>query len=175
MCVCVFPHVWFVYAGVCLGCVIVYVRVCLFLREWLCVSVRVCVDVFVFAYLCMFVCCPRRQVLDLDETLVHCSVEPIVGADLTFGVDFNGVMYTVFVRKRPHLQRFLEAIAGRFEVVIFTASQVWPRVFECGWMQMSVCVRTCPCVCVLRDSEYVCASLPLCVWLWCRPPLCAWR
>jgi CTD small phosphatase-like protein 2 len=63
------------------------------------------------------------KVLDLDETLVHCSVEPIVGADLTFPVEFNGVNYTVYVRKRPHLHRFLEAIHDKFEVVVFTASQ----------------------------------------------------
>jgi TFIIF-interacting CTD phosphatase-like protein len=66
----------------------------------------------------------RAQVLDLDETLVHCSVDPIVGADLTFPVEFNGANYTVFVRKRPYLQRFLEAVYEKFEVVIFTASQV---------------------------------------------------
>jgi CTD small phosphatase-like protein 2 len=63
------------------------------------------------------------KVLDLDETLVHCSVEPIVGADLTFPVEFNGVNYTVYVRKRPHLHRLLEAIRDKFEVVVFTASQ----------------------------------------------------
>ncbi|MDR3737659.1 MAG: NIF family HAD-type phosphatase [Terracidiphilus sp.] len=84
--------------------------------------------------------------LDLDETLVHCSVEPIVGADLTFSVDFNGVMYTVFVRKRPHLARFLEAIYTKFEVVIFTASQVC----------VSLCLCLCVCVCV-------CGNLFLCV------------
>ena len=78
------------------------------------------------------ICLPRKDpaappitlVLDLDETLVHCSVEPIVGADVTFPVDFNGTLYTVYVRKRPHLAKFLEVIADKFEVVIFTASQV---------------------------------------------------
>lgn len=29
----------------------------------------------------------------------------------------------VYVRKRPHLDKFLQWIAGRFEVIIFTASQ----------------------------------------------------
>lgn len=62
-------------------------------------------------------------VLDLDETLVHCSVDPIADADLTFPVNFNGVDYQVYVRKRPYLDKFLKAIHGRFEVTIFTASQ----------------------------------------------------
>jgi CTD small phosphatase-like protein 2 len=63
------------------------------------------------------------QVLDLDETLVHCSVDPIPDADLTFSVEFNGANYMVFVRKRPYLDRFLEAIYDKFEVTVFTASQ----------------------------------------------------
>lgn len=62
-------------------------------------------------------------VLDLDETLVHCSVEPIADADVTFPVTFAGTSYQVYVRKRPYLDRFLAWIAGRFEVTIFTASQ----------------------------------------------------
>jgi CTD small phosphatase-like protein 2 len=71
---------------------------------------------------------PRRSpdvslVLDLDETLVHCSVDPIPDADLTFPVNFNGINYQVYVRKRPHLDRFLRHAADQFEVTIFTASQ----------------------------------------------------
>jgi CTD small phosphatase-like protein 2 len=62
-------------------------------------------------------------VLDLDETLVHCSVDPIPDADVTFPVTFNGLNYQVYVRKRPHLDKFLQWITGRFEVTIFTASQ----------------------------------------------------
>ncbi len=64
------------------------------------------------------------QVLDLDETLVHCSVDPIPDADLTFGVEFNGANYMVYVRKRPFLDRFLELVYEKFEVTVFTASQV---------------------------------------------------
>ena len=62
-------------------------------------------------------------VLDLDETLVHCSIDPIPNPDLTFKVDFNGTLYDVFVRKRPHFEEFLEHVSRRFEVVVFTASQ----------------------------------------------------
>jgi len=36
-------------------------------------------------------------VLDLDETLVHCTVEPVEKADMTFPVTFNGVLYDVYV------------------------------------------------------------------------------
>eukprot|EP01114_Cavostelium_apophysatum_P000916 TRINITY_DN1079_c0_g1_i1.p1 TRINITY_DN1079_c0_g1~~TRINITY_DN1079_c0_g1_i1.p1 ORF type:complete len:498 (+),score=129.05 TRINITY_DN1079_c0_g1_i1:318-1811(+) len=62
-------------------------------------------------------------VLDLDETLVHCSTEPIPCAELTFPVLFNETEYQVFVRKRPFFHDFLQAVCGKFEVVIFTASQ----------------------------------------------------
>ena len=65
----------------------------------------------------------KTLVLDLDETLVHCSVEDAAGADLHFPVLFHGNEYTVYVRLRPHLQPFLEAVAPHFEVVCFTASQ----------------------------------------------------
>jgi len=66
---------------------------------------------------------PITLVLDLDETLVHCTVEQVDDADLTFPVDFHGMTYMVHVRLRPHLNQFLEAIADKFEVVVFTASQ----------------------------------------------------
>ena len=56
--------------------------------------------------------------LDLDETLVHCTVEPIAKPDMTFVVTFNGTMYQVYVRKRPYLDYFLETVAKNFEVRI---------------------------------------------------------
>lgn len=62
-------------------------------------------------------------VLDLDETLVHCSVQPIPNPQLTFSVDFNGVAYEVYVRTRPYLDQFLKQVSEWFEVVLFTASQ----------------------------------------------------
>lgn len=66
---------------------------------------------------------PVTLVLDLDETLVHCTVEPVPDPDMVFPVEFNGVQYQVHVRKRPHLEEFLLRVSKMFEVVVFTASQ----------------------------------------------------
>ncbi|OMJ25092.1 CTD small phosphatase-like protein 2 [Smittium culicis] len=66
---------------------------------------------------------PITLVLDLDETLVHCSVTEIPNPDFTFPVVFNGVAYEVFCRTRPFLKYFLEKASTQFEVVVFTASQ----------------------------------------------------
>merc|ERR1712000_238483 len=62
-------------------------------------------------------------VLDLDETLVHCSIEPIADADFNFPVVFNDITYAVYVRQRPRYKEFLRKVAPLFEVVVFTASQ----------------------------------------------------
>lgn len=64
-------------------------------------------------------------VLDLDETLVHCTVDAdqCPNPDLTFTVEFNAQDYVVFVKQRPHLLEFLKRVSKKFEVIIFTASQ----------------------------------------------------
>lgn len=54
---------------------------------------------------------------------MHSSLEPCDGVDFTFSVNFNQKEHTVFVRRRPHLQDFMERVAGLFEIIIFTASQ----------------------------------------------------
>ncbi|KAF8390645.1 hypothetical protein HHK36_025172 [Tetracentron sinense] len=68
-------------------------------------------------------CPPTTLVLDLDETLVHSTLEYCDDADFTFPVNFNLKEHTVYVRCRPHLKDFLEKVASLFEIIIFTASQ----------------------------------------------------
>ncbi|KAK3164843.1 hypothetical protein QOZ80_1AG0025530 [Eleusine coracana subsp. coracana] len=62
-------------------------------------------------------------VLDLDETLVHSTLDHCNNADFTLEVFFNMKNNTVYVRERPHLKMFLEKTAQMFELAIFTASQ----------------------------------------------------
>ncbi|KAL5227356.1 hypothetical protein ABZP36_015621 [Zizania latifolia] len=62
-------------------------------------------------------------VLDLDETLVHSTLDHCENADFTLEVFFNMKNHTVYVRQRPYLKMFLEKVAQMFELVIFTASQ----------------------------------------------------
>ncbi|KAJ1928861.1 hypothetical protein IWQ60_001657 [Tieghemiomyces parasiticus] len=66
---------------------------------------------------------PITLVLDLDETLVHCSTLANFPADFTFMVENKGQEFTVRCRLRPGYLEFLERMAQHFEVVIFTASQ----------------------------------------------------
>uniref|UniRef100_A0A5B6ZQL3 FCP1 homology domain-containing protein n=1 Tax=Davidia involucrata TaxID=16924 RepID=A0A5B6ZQL3_DAVIN len=62
-------------------------------------------------------------VLDLDETLVHSTLEHCEDSDFTFPVSFNMKENIVYVKQRPDLRTFLERVAGMFEIVVFTASQ----------------------------------------------------
>ena len=66
---------------------------------------------------------PPTIVLDLDETLVHASVAPTPKDDFSFSFLFGGNTHTMYVRRRPFLDRLLDALKdGPWEVVVFTAS-----------------------------------------------------
>jgi RNA polymerase II subunit A small phosphatase-like protein len=64
----------------------------------------------------------KTLVLDLDETLVHSSFKPIPNPDYIIPVEIEGRLVDVYVLKRPWMDHFMQAIAGRFEVIVFTAS-----------------------------------------------------
>ncbi|KAL6783648.1 hypothetical protein ACKKBF_B05285 [Auxenochlorella protothecoides x Auxenochlorella symbiontica] len=69
--------------------------------------------------------CPQKTlVLDLDETLVHSTLDgPSSPPDFCFSVEVGGAAHRVAVRQRPHLHTFLRAVSALYEVVVFTASQ----------------------------------------------------
>ena len=64
----------------------------------------------------------KTLILDLDETLVHSSFSPFENNDIVLDVDFDGMMYNIYVLVRPGAENFLKNISKFFEVVIFTAS-----------------------------------------------------
>ncbi|KAG6546342.1 hypothetical protein Mapa_012383 [Marchantia paleacea] len=62
-------------------------------------------------------------VLDLDETLVHTSLDPSPAYDYSIEVEMKSKLrQTFFVLKRPGVDDFLATVARKFEVVLFTAS-----------------------------------------------------
>jgi len=60
-------------------------------------------------------------ILDLDETLVHSSFQPMA-CTFALPLDIKGTQYKVYVRVRPFVEEFLRECAKHFELVIFTAS-----------------------------------------------------
>ncbi|XP_076897236.1 uncharacterized protein LOC143550481 [Bidens hawaiensis] len=62
-------------------------------------------------------------VLDLDETLVHSTLEHCDDADFSFTVFVDFKEHAVHVKRRPYLKEFLERVSEMFQVMVFTASQ----------------------------------------------------
>ena len=53
---------------------------------------------------------------------MHSSFKPIPNPDYIIPVEIEDKIVDVYVLKRPWLDHFMGAIAGRFEIVVFTAS-----------------------------------------------------
>jgi len=66
---------------------------------------------------------PISLILDLDETLLHSSIAALQTYDIVFPVHFNAINYQVYVRKRPHMDYFMNRVSQLFEIIVFTASQ----------------------------------------------------
>ena len=64
----------------------------------------------------------KTLVLDLDETLVHSSFTPFGNNDIVLNVDFDGMLYNIYVLVRPGVEYFIKTVAKYYEIVIFTAS-----------------------------------------------------
>jgi carboxy-terminal domain RNA polymerase II polypeptide A small phosphatase len=60
--------------------------------------------------------------LDLDETLVHSSFEPVDNADFVIPVVIEDVTHHVYVLKRPGVDEFMKRMGKLYEIVIYTAS-----------------------------------------------------
>ena len=64
----------------------------------------------------------KTLILDLDETLVHSSFVPFENNDIILNVDFESVMYNIYVLVRPGAEEFIKKVSKLYEVIIFTAS-----------------------------------------------------
>jgi len=64
----------------------------------------------------------KTLILDLDETLVHSSFIPFQNNDIILNVDFESVMYNIYVLVRPGAKEFIKKISKLYEIIIFTAS-----------------------------------------------------
>mmetsp|Transcript_10586 Transcript_10586/g.11420 ORF Transcript_10586/g.11420 Transcript_10586/m.11420 type:complete len:310 (-) Transcript_10586:821-1750(-) len=60
--------------------------------------------------------------LDLDETLVHSSFQPVENASFVISVVIEGLVHNVFVLKRPGVDEFIERLAQCYELIVYTAS-----------------------------------------------------
>ena len=64
----------------------------------------------------------KTLVLDLDETLVFCSLQPHPKADAILPANLQGTETCFYLKKRPGLDVFLTTVSDLFELVLFTAS-----------------------------------------------------
>ena len=64
----------------------------------------------------------KTLILDLDETLVHSTTSSLGKSDIILDVDFEGILYNIYVLIRPGAENFIKNLSNFFEIVVFTAS-----------------------------------------------------
>jgi len=64
----------------------------------------------------------KTLILDLDETLVHSTIQPVSHHHIIVEVVIDAMPCTFYVIKRPHVDAFLKKVAEWYDVIIFTAS-----------------------------------------------------
>eukprot|EP01018_Ginkgo_biloba_P015259 Gb_30135 [translate_table: standard] len=64
----------------------------------------------------------KTIVLDLDETLVHSSEEPLPHYDFSIRSNIDGEIVTFYVLKRPGVDHLLIELVKNYELVLFTAA-----------------------------------------------------
>lgn len=64
----------------------------------------------------------KTLVLDLDETLVHSSLDAIPDPDYFFTVEMPEGRVPIYAIQRPGLQEFLERAKKNYDILIYTAS-----------------------------------------------------
>jgi len=64
----------------------------------------------------------KTLILDLDETLVHSTIQPVNHHQIVVDVVIDAMPCTFYVIKRPHVDMFLKKVAEWYDVIIFTAS-----------------------------------------------------
>jgi len=64
----------------------------------------------------------KTLILDLDETLVHSTIQPVTHHHIVVEVVIDTMPCTFYVIKRPHVDTFLKKVSEWYDVIIFTAS-----------------------------------------------------
>ena len=66
----------------------------------------------------------KTLIFDLDETLVHCSNEIMIGSDIVMPIRLpDGILSSLCVKVRPFAKECLIEASRHFEVIVFTASE----------------------------------------------------
>jgi Dullard-like phosphatase family protein len=64
----------------------------------------------------------KTLILDLDETLVHSTIQPVTHHHMIVEVVIDTAPCKFYVIKRPHVDTFLRKVSEWYDVIIFTAS-----------------------------------------------------